>query len=120
MFYYFIQWVKLKTNLCYKSGFSTSTKKLKLLKSLQNISEAKNKVKLHIHEVENEIFDIGRYSVLLQKAIQDSSHPLKVAQTRLMILSCVKTLLKWGLFSSSQKFFSSFISLFNSKIGGVL
>ncbi|KAL5278295.1 TEKT3 family protein [Megaselia abdita] len=47
------------------------------------LSEAKNKVQLHLHKVQNEIFDMERHIALLQKSIHDASHPLKVAQTRL-------------------------------------
>lgn len=47
------------------------------------LSEAKNKIQLHLHKVQNEIFDMERHIALLQKSIQDTSHPLKVAQTRL-------------------------------------
>ncbi|XP_055915240.1 tektin-3 isoform X2 [Eupeodes corollae] len=49
----------------------------------QEMSEAKSKVQLHLFKVQQELFDLEKHIALLQKAIQDKSHPLKVAQTRL-------------------------------------
>lgn len=45
--------------------------------------EAKSRVQLHLHKIQQEIFDIEKNIDLLRKAIQDKSNPLKVAQTRL-------------------------------------
>lgn len=49
----------------------------------QEMAESKNKVQLHLHKVQQELFDLEKHIFLLQKAIQDKSNPLKVAQTRL-------------------------------------
>ncbi|KAK9502781.1 hypothetical protein O3M35_011487 [Rhynocoris fuscipes] len=45
--------------------------------------EAKNKVQMHLHRVQQEIFNIEKNMELLRKAIMDKSNPMKVAQTRL-------------------------------------
>ncbi|KAG8247232.1 tektin-3-like [Homalodisca vitripennis] len=45
--------------------------------------EAKNKLQMHLHKVQQEIFDVEKSIELLRKAIMDKSNPLKVAQTRL-------------------------------------
>lgn len=45
--------------------------------------EAKSKVQLHLHKVQQEIFDVEKHIEILRKAINDKSNPLKVAQTRL-------------------------------------
>lgn len=45
--------------------------------------EAKSKVQLHLHKVQQEIFDVEKQIEMLRKAINDKSNPLKVAQTRL-------------------------------------
>lgn len=47
------------------------------------MSEAKNKIQLHLHKVQQELFDVEKHISLLRKAIDDKSNPLKVAQTRL-------------------------------------
>lgn len=44
---------------------------------------AKNRIQLHLQKVQQELFDMEKHLFLLQKAIQDKSNPLKVAQTRL-------------------------------------
>ncbi|XP_017148943.1 tektin-3 isoform X1 [Drosophila miranda] len=49
----------------------------------QEMAEAKNRVQLHLQKVQQELFDMEKHLFLLQKAIQDKSMPLKVAQTRL-------------------------------------
>ncbi|KAG8227484.1 hypothetical protein J437_LFUL002373 [Ladona fulva] len=45
--------------------------------------EAKNRLQIHLHKVQQEIFDIEKNMDLLRKAIQDKSNPMKVVQTRL-------------------------------------
>uniref|UniRef100_A0A1B6C9Y6 Tektin n=1 Tax=Clastoptera arizonana TaxID=38151 RepID=A0A1B6C9Y6_9HEMI len=45
--------------------------------------EAKNKLQMHLHKVQQEIFDVEKSIELIRKAIMDKSNPLKVAQTRL-------------------------------------
>lgn len=45
--------------------------------------DAKNKMQLHLHKTQQEIFDIEREIDHLRQAIQHKSDPLKVAQTRL-------------------------------------
>uniref|UniRef100_A0A224XBL8 Tektin n=1 Tax=Panstrongylus lignarius TaxID=156445 RepID=A0A224XBL8_9HEMI len=45
--------------------------------------EAKNKIQMHLHRVQQEVFDIEKSIELLRKAILDKSNPMKVAQTRL-------------------------------------
>lgn len=47
------------------------------------MAESKNKIQLHLHKVQQELFDLEKHIFLLQKAIQDKANPLKVAQTRL-------------------------------------
>lgn len=54
-----------------------------LNKRSSEMMEAKNRVQLHLHKTQQEIFDIEKHIALLRKAIQDKSNPLKVAQTRL-------------------------------------
>ncbi|KAL4713109.1 hypothetical protein ACJJTC_004495 [Scirpophaga incertulas] len=45
--------------------------------------EIKNKLQLHLHKVQQEIFDIEKTLELLNKAVEDKLRPLKVAHTRL-------------------------------------
>nr|CAD7456553.1 unnamed protein product [Timema tahoe] len=45
--------------------------------------EAKSKLQMHLHKVQQEIFDVEKNMELLRKAIMDKSNPMKVAQTRL-------------------------------------
>lgn len=45
--------------------------------------EAKSKLQMHLHKVQQEIFDVEKNIELLRKAILDKSNPLKVAHTRL-------------------------------------
>ncbi|XP_031346134.1 tektin-3-like isoform X1 [Photinus pyralis] len=45
--------------------------------------ETKSKLQMHLHKVQQEIFEIEKYIELLRKAIQDKSAPMKVAHTRL-------------------------------------
>ncbi|XP_077287594.1 tektin-3-like isoform X2 [Arctopsyche grandis] len=45
--------------------------------------EMKNKLQLHLHKVQQEIFDVEKTIELLNKAIRDKSAPMKVAHTRL-------------------------------------
>lgn len=47
------------------------------------LAEAKNKVELHLHRTQQEMFDVERNIDLLRKAIGDKANPLKVAQSRL-------------------------------------
>lgn len=47
------------------------------------MSEAKNKVQLHLQKIQQEIFSMERHIDLIRKAIDDKSNPLKVAHTRL-------------------------------------
>ncbi|GAB0095295.1 Tektin [Sergentomyia squamirostris] len=54
-----------------------------LNKRAAEMMEAKNRVQLHLHKTQQEIFDIEKNIELLRKAVQDKSNPLKVAQTRL-------------------------------------
>lgn len=49
----------------------------------QEMAGAKNRIQLHLQKVQQELFDMEKHLFLLQKAIQDKSNPLKVAQTRL-------------------------------------
>lgn len=41
--------------------------------------EAKSKVQLHLHKVQQEIFDVEKQIEMLRKAINDKSNPLKVS-----------------------------------------
>uniref|UniRef100_A0A1A9X591 Tektin n=1 Tax=Glossina brevipalpis TaxID=37001 RepID=A0A1A9X591_9MUSC len=50
---------------------------------VQEMAESKNKIQLHLHKVQQELFDLEKHIFLLQKAVQDKANPLKVAQTRL-------------------------------------
>lgn len=45
--------------------------------------EAKSKLQMHLHKVQQEIFDIEKHIELLKKSIMDKSNPMKVAHTRL-------------------------------------
>uniref|UniRef100_A0A0A9ZFA0 Tektin n=1 Tax=Lygus hesperus TaxID=30085 RepID=A0A0A9ZFA0_LYGHE len=45
--------------------------------------EAKNRIQMNLHKVQQEIFDIEKSTELIRKAIMDKSNPMKVAQTRL-------------------------------------
>ncbi|XP_045462651.1 tektin-3-like [Harmonia axyridis] len=45
--------------------------------------EAKSKLQMHLHKIQQEIFVIEKNIELLKKAIQDKSNPMKVAHTRL-------------------------------------
>lgn len=54
-----------------------------LNKRSSEMSEAKSKVQLQLHKIQQEIFDIEKNIDLIRKAIHDKSNPLKVAQTRL-------------------------------------
>ena len=54
-----------------------------LNKRASEVCEAKTKVQMHLHKIQQEIFGIEKHIELLRKAIQDKSNPLKVAQTRL-------------------------------------
>lgn len=49
----------------------------------QEMAESKNKIQLHLYKVQQELFDLEKHIFLLQKAIQDKSAPMMVAQTRL-------------------------------------
>lgn len=45
--------------------------------------EAKSKLQMHLHKVQQEIFDVEKNIELIRKAILDKTNPMKVAQTRL-------------------------------------
>ncbi|GBP33535.1 Tektin-3 [Eumeta japonica] len=45
--------------------------------------EIKNKLQLHLHKVQQEIFDLEKSIELLNKAVEDKLQPMKVAHTRL-------------------------------------
>ncbi|XP_022901366.1 tektin-3-like [Onthophagus taurus] len=45
--------------------------------------ETKSKIQMHLHKIQQEIFDIEKNLELLRKAILDKSNPMKVAMTRL-------------------------------------
>ncbi|KAF5299852.1 hypothetical protein FQA39_LY11389 [Lamprigera yunnana] len=45
--------------------------------------ETKSKLQMHLHKVQQEIFEIEKYIELLHKAMQDKAAPIKVAHTRL-------------------------------------
>lgn len=45
--------------------------------------ETKSKLQMHLHKVQQEIFDVEKNIELLRKAIADKANPLKVAHTRL-------------------------------------
>ncbi|XP_047503394.1 tektin-3-like isoform X1 [Pieris napi] len=45
--------------------------------------EIKNKLQLHLHKVQQEMFDVEKTLELLNKAIEDKLQPLRVAHTRL-------------------------------------
>lgn len=49
--------------------------------------EAKSKLQIHLHKIQQEIFDVEKTIELLRKAILDKSNPLKVAHTRLEVRS---------------------------------
>lgn len=45
--------------------------------------EIKNKLQLHLHKIQQEMFDVEKTLELLNKAIEDKLQPMKVAHTRL-------------------------------------
>ncbi|CAH0546023.1 unnamed protein product [Brassicogethes aeneus] len=45
--------------------------------------EAKSKLQMHLHKIQQEIFDVEKNIELLKKGIMDKSNPMKVAHTRL-------------------------------------
>ncbi|RZC34424.1 Tektin, AIP3, SCP-1, Atg14, and/or Myosin tail 1 domain containing protein [Asbolus verrucosus] len=45
--------------------------------------EAKSKLQMHLHKIQQEIFDIEKNIELIKKAIMNKSNPMKVAHTRL-------------------------------------
>ncbi|CAH2016377.1 unnamed protein product [Acanthoscelides obtectus] len=45
--------------------------------------EAKSKLQMHLHKIQQEIFEIEKYIELLKRSILDKSMPMKVAHTRL-------------------------------------
>ncbi|KAL3284603.1 hypothetical protein HHI36_018758 [Cryptolaemus montrouzieri] len=45
--------------------------------------EAKSKLQMHLHKIQQEIFNMEKNIELLKKAIQDKTNPMKVAHTRL-------------------------------------
>ncbi|XP_015832962.1 tektin-3 isoform X2 [Tribolium castaneum] len=45
--------------------------------------EAKSKLQMHLHKIQQEIFDVEKNIELIKKAIMDKSNPMKVAHTRL-------------------------------------
>ncbi|VEN64228.1 unnamed protein product [Callosobruchus maculatus] len=45
--------------------------------------EAKSKLQMHLHKIQQEIFELEKYIELLKKSIVDKSMPMKVAHTRL-------------------------------------
>ncbi|XP_037934914.1 tektin-3-like [Teleopsis dalmanni] len=49
----------------------------------QEMAESKNRIQNHLQKTQQELFDLEKFLFLLQKAIQDKSKPLQVAQTRL-------------------------------------
>lgn len=49
--------------------------------------EAKSKLQMHLHKIQQELFDVEKHIELLRKAILDKSNPLKVAHTRLEVRS---------------------------------
>ncbi|KAJ9582278.1 hypothetical protein L9F63_003407, partial [Diploptera punctata] len=54
-----------------------------LTRRSSEILESKGKLQMHLHKIQQEIFDIEKNMELLRKAIMDKSNPLKVAHTRL-------------------------------------
>ncbi|KAF2893041.1 hypothetical protein ILUMI_13135 [Ignelater luminosus] len=54
-----------------------------LARRAAEILETKSKLQMHLHKVQQEIFEIEKNMELLRKAIQDKSNPMKVAHTRL-------------------------------------
>ncbi|XP_065221213.1 tektin-3-like [Planococcus citri] len=54
-----------------------------LSRRTNEILEAKNKLQMHLHKVQQEIFDVEKSMDMIKRAINDKSNPLKVAQTRL-------------------------------------
>ncbi|XP_014248255.1 tektin-3-like [Cimex lectularius] len=54
-----------------------------LARRSNEVLEVKNRLQLHLHKVQQEIFDIEKSLELLRKAIMDKTNPMKVAHTRL-------------------------------------
>ncbi|PSN29761.1 Tektin-3 [Blattella germanica] len=54
-----------------------------LTRRSSEILESKAKLQMHLHKLQQEIFDVEKNMELIRKAIMDKSNPLKVAHTRL-------------------------------------
>ncbi|PNF37675.1 Tektin-3 [Cryptotermes secundus] len=54
-----------------------------LSRRASEVLETKAKLQMHLHKIQQEIFDVEKHMELLRKAIMDKSNPLKVAHTRL-------------------------------------
>ncbi|XP_067002251.1 tektin-3 isoform X2 [Anabrus simplex] len=54
-----------------------------LARRSSEILETKSKLQMHLHKIQQEIFDMEKNMELLRKAIMDKSNPMKVAHTRL-------------------------------------
>lgn len=54
-----------------------------LARRAAEILETKGRLQMHLHKIQQEIFDVEKNIELLRKAIMDKSNPMKVAHTRL-------------------------------------
>ncbi|CAG9086988.1 unnamed protein product [Plutella xylostella] len=54
-----------------------------LTRRVAETSELKNKLQLHLHKTQQEMFEVEKTLELLHKAVEDKLQPLKVAHTRL-------------------------------------
>ena len=67
-------------NDCWNSWTNTNAS---LERRSNEIMDTKQKLQMHLHKIQREIFDVEKNIEMLRKAILDKSAPLKVAQTRL-------------------------------------
>lgn len=67
-------------NDCWNAWTNTNAS---LERRSNEIMDTKQKLQMHLHKIQREIFDTEKNIEMLRKAIMDKSAPLKVAQTRL-------------------------------------
>ncbi|EEB14322.1 Tektin-3, putative [Pediculus humanus corporis] len=72
--------INAHANDCWNAWTSTNAA---LERRANEMLDAKQKLQMHLHKIQREIFDVEKNIEMLRKSIQDKSLPLKVAQTRL-------------------------------------
>lgn len=72
--------INAHANDCWNAWTNTNAS---LERRSNEIMDTKQKLQMHLHKIQREIFDVEKNIEMLRKAILDKSAPLKVAQTRL-------------------------------------